>query len=177
LPLPTLTFPSACEGAGGYIHSVQHDLQGVVRVPQAVTTASRTTPPCPLALHIPLPYDPTLTLSPQLAFPFPAAHLSSPSAPTNRHSRPPTALTRAHATSTNRSPTGRTHSQTGSRTQVIIESSHIFIRVCKQISWAEKPSHSTDFRPSWTRMRPVLLTNAPSAVPKCGLLCVRRAAL
>ena len=45
--LPTLTFPSACEGAGGDIHGVQHDLHRAVRVPQAVTTASRAAPPCP----------------------------------------------------------------------------------------------------------------------------------
>ena len=47
LALPTLTFPSACEGAGGDIHGVQHDLHCAVRVPQAVTTASRAAPPRP----------------------------------------------------------------------------------------------------------------------------------
>ena len=45
--LPRLTFPSVCEGAGGDIHGVQHDLHRAVRVPQAVTTASRATPPRP----------------------------------------------------------------------------------------------------------------------------------
>jgi hypothetical protein len=45
--LQILTFPSACEGARGDIHGVQHDLHRAVRVPQAVTTASRATPPCP----------------------------------------------------------------------------------------------------------------------------------
>ena len=44
-----LTFPSACEGAGGDIHSVQHDLHRAMRVPQAVTTAWSATPPCPRA--------------------------------------------------------------------------------------------------------------------------------
>src|SRR6266702_3915576 len=47
LALPTLTFPPACEGAGGDIHGVQHDLHRAVRVPQAVTTASRAAPPRP----------------------------------------------------------------------------------------------------------------------------------
>ena len=42
-----LTFPSACEGAGGDIHGVQHDLHRALRVPQAVTTAWFATPPCP----------------------------------------------------------------------------------------------------------------------------------
>lgn len=47
LASPKLTFPSVCEGAGGDIHGVQHDLHRAVRVPQAVTTASRATPPRP----------------------------------------------------------------------------------------------------------------------------------
>ena len=44
-----LTFPSACEGAGGDIHGVQHDLHRAVRVPQAVMTAWSATPLCPHA--------------------------------------------------------------------------------------------------------------------------------
>jgi hypothetical protein len=44
LALPSLT---ACEGAGGDIYGVQHDLHRAVRVPQAVTTASRAAPPRP----------------------------------------------------------------------------------------------------------------------------------
>ena len=47
LELPTLTLPFACEGAGGDIHGIQHDLHRALRVPQAVTTRSRVTPPCP----------------------------------------------------------------------------------------------------------------------------------
>ncbi len=47
LVLPILTFPSVCEGAGGDIHGVQHDLHRAMRVPQAVTTASHATPPLP----------------------------------------------------------------------------------------------------------------------------------
>jgi hypothetical protein len=47
LALPRLTLPSVCEGAGGDLHGVQHDLHRAVRVPQAVTTASRATPPRP----------------------------------------------------------------------------------------------------------------------------------
>ena len=43
----TQTNPSACEGAGGDIHGVQHDLHRAMRVPQAVTTASRAAPPRP----------------------------------------------------------------------------------------------------------------------------------
>jgi hypothetical protein len=39
-----LTFPSACEGAGGDIYGVQHDLHRAMRVPQAVTTAWSATP-------------------------------------------------------------------------------------------------------------------------------------
>ena len=34
-----LTFSSVCEGAGGDIHGVQHDLHRAMRVPQAVMTA------------------------------------------------------------------------------------------------------------------------------------------
>jgi hypothetical protein len=45
--LQELTFPSGCEGAGGDIHGVQHDLHRAMRVPQAVTTAWPVTPPCP----------------------------------------------------------------------------------------------------------------------------------
>jgi hypothetical protein len=45
--LHVLTFPSACEGAGGDIHGVQHDLHRAMRVPQAVRTASRCAPPRP----------------------------------------------------------------------------------------------------------------------------------
>ena len=45
--LRELTFPSVCEGAGGDIHGVQHDLHRAVRVPQAVTTAWPVTPPRP----------------------------------------------------------------------------------------------------------------------------------
>jgi hypothetical protein len=45
--LPKLTFPSGCEGAGGDIHGVQHDLHRAMRVPQAVTTAWPVTPPRP----------------------------------------------------------------------------------------------------------------------------------
>ena len=44
-----LTFPSACEGAGGDIHGVQHDLHRAMRIPQAVTTAWFATPPRPHA--------------------------------------------------------------------------------------------------------------------------------
>ncbi len=44
-----LIFPSACEGAGGDIHGVQHDLHRAMRIPQAVTTAWSATPPCPHA--------------------------------------------------------------------------------------------------------------------------------
>ena len=47
LLLQKLTFPSACEGAGGDIHGVQHDLHRAMRVPQAVTTAWSATPPRP----------------------------------------------------------------------------------------------------------------------------------
>ena len=39
-----LTFPPACEGAGGDIYGVQHDLHRAMRVPQAVTTAWFATP-------------------------------------------------------------------------------------------------------------------------------------
>ena len=46
--LQMLTFPFACEGAGGDIHGVQHDLHRALRVPQAVTTAWFATP-CPHA--------------------------------------------------------------------------------------------------------------------------------
>ena len=49
LASPKLTFPSVCEGAGGDIHGVQHDLHRAMRVPQAVTTAWSATPPCPRA--------------------------------------------------------------------------------------------------------------------------------
>jgi Transcription factor TFIID (or TATA-binding protein, TBP) len=45
--LRKLTFPSGCEGAGGDIHGVQHDLHRAMRVPQAVTTAWPVTPPRP----------------------------------------------------------------------------------------------------------------------------------
>jgi hypothetical protein len=45
--LQELTFPSGCEGAGGDIHGVQHDLHRAMRVPQAVTTAWPVTPPRP----------------------------------------------------------------------------------------------------------------------------------
>jgi hypothetical protein len=45
--LQILTFLSACEGAGGDIHGVQHDLHRALRVPQAVTTAWFATPPRP----------------------------------------------------------------------------------------------------------------------------------
>ena len=47
LLLRTLTFPSGCEGAGGDIHGVQHDLHRAMRIPQAVTTAWLATPPRP----------------------------------------------------------------------------------------------------------------------------------
>ncbi len=36
--LQKLTFPSGCEGAGGDIHGVQHDLHCAMRIPQAVMT-------------------------------------------------------------------------------------------------------------------------------------------
>jgi len=45
--LQKLTLPSGCEGAGGDIHGVQHDLHRAMRVPQAVTTAWSATPPRP----------------------------------------------------------------------------------------------------------------------------------
>jgi len=45
--LQKLTFPSGCEGAGGDIHGVQHDLHRAMRIPQAVTTAWPATPPRP----------------------------------------------------------------------------------------------------------------------------------
>ena len=45
--LRKLTFPSVCEGAGGDIYGVQHDLHRAMRVPQAVTTAWPVTPPRP----------------------------------------------------------------------------------------------------------------------------------
>ena len=62
-----LTFPSACEGAGGDIHGVQHDLHRAMRVPQAVTTAWSATPLCPHAgggakLHLILDLPPVDTL-------------------------------------------------------------------------------------------------------------------
>jgi hypothetical protein len=38
-----------CEGAGGDIHGVQHDLHRAMRVPQAVMTAWSATPLCPHA--------------------------------------------------------------------------------------------------------------------------------
>ena len=34
-----LTFPSACKGAGGDIHGIQHDLHHAMQIPQAITTA------------------------------------------------------------------------------------------------------------------------------------------